>query len=111
MQELERTRERKKIVNILRALHKLRGDKNLLARTMDMLSLVLASESCIGKGESVESLETHQVLTNVPELLKTFRSMFIEFKEVKLPIMATVSLMKCCLYMKIICKGAGPKHL
>ena len=86
MQELKITHERKKIVNILRALHKFRRDKNLLARTMDMLILVLASESCIGKGESVESIETHQVLTNVPELLKIFRSMFIEFKEVKLQI-------------------------
>ena len=67
---------------------------------MDMVSLVLASESCIGKGESVESLETHQVLTNVPELLKTFRSMFIEFKEVKLPIITPKIFQKFLIFFK-----------
>jgi hypothetical protein len=43
---LERTRSKKEIPNILKTLSKLRGDADLLAKNLDMLSLTLASESC-----------------------------------------------------------------
>ena len=45
-QELERTRQKKELPNILKTLGKLRGDKDLLNKNLGMLSLVLASESC-----------------------------------------------------------------
>lgn len=40
-----------------------------------------------------------------------FRSIFIEFANVELPTTATISLMKCCLYMKIISKNTSAKQL
>ena len=75
MQQLERTRKMKQIPNILRTFDKLKGDKDLLNRTMEILTLVLASESC-----STDGLEDHSLLKNVPALLMTFRSIFLEFK-------------------------------
>lgn len=106
MQELERTRQKKKIPNILKTFEKLRGDKDLLNRTMELLTLVLASESC-----SNETCSDHQLLKNVPKLLMAFRSIFIEFREVQLPITSTIALLKCSLFMKIICKNTSPKYL
>ena len=109
-QELERIRQKKEIPNILITLGKLRGDADLLTKTMDMLSLTLASESCHKMDGNVDP-ETHKLFSNIPKLLMAFRSIFIEFKEVELPVSATVALMKCCTYIKIICKNAGEEHL
>jgi len=50
-------------------------------------------------------------MSNIPKLLMAFRSIFIEFKEVTLPVSALISLMNCCTYMKVICKNAGDGHL
>ena len=109
-QELERQKEKKKIPNIIRTLGKLRKNKDLLNNTMNVLCLVLASESC-NKTEGMEALDTHQLFVNMPTLLKAFRSIFIEFREVELPVTATIALLKSCLYMKIISKNAAPKFL
>lgn len=40
-----------------------------------------------------------------------FRSIFIEFTGAQLPTAGTISLMKCCLYMKIISKNTSTKQL
>lgn len=49
----------------------------MLNKNMDMLSLVLASESCnLADGTDPEA---HKVLSNIPSLLMAFRSIFIEF--------------------------------
>lgn len=64
MQELERTKEKKKIPNILRTLAKLRGDAELLNRTMHLLSLVLATESC-GIAEDESAMNDHPVIVHM----------------------------------------------
>ena len=106
MQELERTREKKKISVIIKTLNKLKGDGELLNRTMDLLSLVLASESC-----GLVHEEDNELLVYMDKLLATFKHIFIEFKDCELPVTATIALMKSCLYMKIVASVSGEKHL
>lgn len=101
---------------------------------MTVLSLVLASESA-NKAEGMEALESHPLLKNVQELLMAFGAVFIRFqaaakegkkpapielelppakpvKKVEMPVVpSTVALMRCSLYIKIICKNAAPKYL
>jgi len=79
-QELERTRQKKELPNILKTLGKLRGDKDLLNKNLGMLSLVLASESC-NMTDSADA-NSNQVLSNIPKLLMAFKSIFIEFSDV-----------------------------
>jgi len=75
-----------------------------------MLSLTLASESFHKMDGPVS--ESNVLLSYFPKFLSEFRSVFIEFKgEVRMPVTATIHLMRCCLYMKILCKELGPKHL
>jgi hypothetical protein len=109
-QELERIRKKKEIPNIVKTLDRLKGDADLLTKNLEMLSLTLASESCHKMDGPIDST-SHVLMSNIPRLLMQFRSIFIEFKEASLPISASVSLMKCCTYMKIICKNAGEAHL
>ena len=47
----------------------------------------------------------------MPQLLEVIKDIFIEFKEVELPITATIALMKSCLYMKIVSFIAGDEPL
>lgn len=106
-QELERIRRKKEIPNLLATLGKLRGDADLLTKNLELLSLTLASESCCDPGET----DGHALLSNMPSMLSCFRSIFIEFPKENLPVTATISLMRCCTYLKIICKAAGLEHL
>lgn len=112
MQELQRTQQKKRIPNIIRTLQKLKGDKDLLNRTMDLLTLVLATESCGGglDGEQPEDMSEHELIANMPLLLTTFKNMFIAFNE-DLPITSTIALMKSCLYMKIVASVSGEEYL
>ena len=109
-QELERIRQKKEIPNILSTLHKLKGDKDLLTKNLEMLSLTLASESC-SKVDGPIDVESHALMSSIPKLLMAFRSVFIEFKQIEFPTQAIVSLMRCCIFMKVICKNTGKTHL
>jgi hypothetical protein len=87
LQELERTRERKKIPNMIEALYRFAGEfagdsaaSARLTDTMGVLSLVLASESA-NKTEGMEALESHPLLKNVRELLMAFSAVFIRFTQ------------------------------
>ena len=109
-QELERIRRKKEIPNILKTLGKLRGDADLLNKNLELLSLTLASESCMKMDGPIDA-STHPLISNMPNLLLAFRSIFIEFKKEELPVSSIVSLMKNCMYLKIVAKTAGPEHL
>lgn len=85
LQELERTRERKKIPNMIDALYKFAGEfsgdsaaATRLTDNMTVLSLVLASESA-STAMGSEALESHPLLQNVQELLMAFGAVFIRF--------------------------------
>ena len=69
MLELERTVEKKKIPNIVRTLRKLRGDSELLNKTMMLLSYVLASETT-GIIDGDDSLDQHELVVHLKPLLK-----------------------------------------
>ena len=75
---------------------------------MERLSLVLASESC---GLTPEDFEDNEVIAYMPKLLEVIKGIFIEFKEVELPVTATIALMKSCLYLKIVSYVAGEECL